>query len=101
MAISLELLTDEDILDYSRSDGKDHVLFSHGDLNLKYDRLQPIVGGVYDVEIFGSPMVDRCICGKIHSDITVFEYHIKFLLKDFVSQLIQIVEWKFNPSEAS
>jgi len=66
MAISLELLTDEDILDYSRSDGKDHVLFSHGDLNLKYDRLQPIVGGVYDVEIFGSPMVDRCICGKIH-----------------------------------
>ena len=66
MAVSLELLTDDDILDYSRSDGKDHVLFSHGDLNLKYDRLQPITGGVYDIEIFGSPMVDRCICGKIH-----------------------------------
>lgn len=65
MAISLELLTDDDILDYSRSDGKDHVLYSHGDLNLKYDGLKPITGGVYDVEIFGSPMVDRCICGKI------------------------------------
>jgi len=59
MAISLELLTDDDILDYSRSDGKDHVLYSHGDLNLKFDRLQPITGGVYDTEIFGSPMVDR------------------------------------------
>ena len=65
MAISLELLTDDDILDYSRSDGKDHVLYSHGDLNLKFDRLQPITGGVYDTEIFGSPMVDRCVCGKI------------------------------------
>ena len=65
MAISLELLTDDDILDYSRSDGKDHVLFSHGDLNLKFDGLRPITGGVYDTEIFGSPMVDRCICGKI------------------------------------
>ena len=64
MAISLELLTDDDILDYSRSDGKDHVLYSHGDLNLKFDRLQPITGGVYDTEIFGSPMVDRCVCGK-------------------------------------
>lgn len=65
MAISLELLTDDDILDYSRSDGKDHVLYSHGDLNLKFDIPKPITGGVYDAEIFGSPMIDRCVCGKI------------------------------------
>lgn len=65
MAISLELLTDEDILDYSRENGQDHVLTQHGDLNLKYDSIRCIPGGVYDSQIFGSPMVDRCICGKI------------------------------------
>ena len=65
MAISLELLTDEAILDYSRSDGKDRVLYDHRDLNLKYDRLQPIPGGVYDVETFGSPLEGQCLCGKI------------------------------------
>lgn len=65
MAVTLELLTDEAIADYSRSDGKDRILYNHGDLNLKYDRVQPIPGGVYDVDIFGSPIADRCICGKI------------------------------------
>jgi len=65
MAVSLELLTDEAIVDYSRSDGKDRVLFDHRDLNLSYDRVQPYPGGVYDTDIFGSPLVDRCICGKI------------------------------------
>lgn len=65
MPVSLELLTDEAIIDYSRSDGKDRVLFDHRDLNLKFNTPQPIPGGVYDVDVFGSPIADRCICGKI------------------------------------
>ncbi len=65
MAVSLELLTDEAILDYSRSNGRDHVLYSFKDLNLMYNKLAPVPGGVYDVDIFGSPFEDRCICGKI------------------------------------
>lgn len=65
MAVSLELLTDEAIIDYSKSDGRDRVLFSHKDLDLKYNQIWCIPGGVYDVETFGSPMADRCICGKI------------------------------------
>ena len=65
MAVSLELLTNEAIADYSRSDGKDRILYNHGDLNLKFDGVHPIPGGVYDVDIFGSPIEDRCICGKI------------------------------------
>ena len=65
MAVSLELLTDEAIIDYSRSDGRDRVLFSHKDHDLKYNRIWCVPGGVYDVETFGSPMADVCICGKI------------------------------------
>ena len=65
MAVSLELLTDEAIADYSRSDGKDRVLYDHGDLNLRYNDIHPIPGGVYDLDTFGSPIEDRCICGKI------------------------------------
>ena len=65
MAVNLELLTDEDILDYTRSDGKDRVITDHRDLNLSYSRVEPVSGGVYDVEIFGSPFENRCLCGKI------------------------------------
>lgn len=65
MAVSLELLTDEDIIDYTRGEGKDRVLTSCKDLNLKFSGIAPVPGGVYDVEIFGSPYEDRCICGKI------------------------------------
>jgi hypothetical protein len=65
MAVSLELLTDEAILDYSRTDGKDRVLYDHRDLNLRFDQVKPIPGGVYDVDIFGSPIADRCICGRL------------------------------------
>lgn len=65
MAVSLELLTDEAILDYSRSDGLDRVLYNHGDLNLRYDIVRPIAGGVYDTDIFGSPIADQCICGHL------------------------------------
>ena len=38
--VSLELLTDEDIIDYTKSDSKDRVLTNHKDLNLKF--------GLYD-----------------------------------------------------
>ena len=65
MAISLELLTDEAILDYTRGEGRDRVLYDHRDINLKYTQVKPIPGGVYDVEIFGSPFADQCICGRI------------------------------------
>lgn len=65
MAVSLELLTDDDIIDYTRSDGKDRILINHRDLDLKRNIPYPVAGGVYDTEIFGSPFEDRCICGKI------------------------------------
>lgn len=70
MAASLELLTDDAILDYSRSDGKDRVLYSHKDLNLRFDSISPVPGGVFDVDCFGSPLVDRCICGKLRQPST-------------------------------
>ena len=65
MAISLELLTDEAILDYTKSDGRDRVLYDHRDFNLKFNTPKPVPGGVYDVDIFGSPIADRCICGRV------------------------------------
>lgn len=66
MAVSLELLTDDDILDYSRSDGQERVLTQYKDINLNFGNLKGIYhGGIYDAEIFGSPYEDRCICGKI------------------------------------
>lgn len=65
MAVSLELLTDDDIIDYTRSDGKDNIIISHKDLDLSPNMPVPVPGGVYDVGIFGSPFLDRCICGFI------------------------------------
>lgn len=67
--VKLELLTDEDIVDYSRSDGKDRIIKSHKDFNLNYKKLDklytPETDGLYDGDIFGSPFENRCICGKI------------------------------------
>ena len=65
MAVSLELLTDEAILDYTRSEGKDHIVYNHRDINLRNTGIKPYAGGVFDLEIFGSPYVDRCWCGNI------------------------------------
>jgi len=66
MAVSLELLTDDDILDYSKSDGIDRILYDHRDFNLKYTtQVYAMPGGVYDTNIFGSPFVDKCVCGKL------------------------------------
>lgn len=63
--VNLELLTDEDIVDYSRANGRDHIITNHKDLNLQFDGIRPYPGGLYDAEIFGSPLTDSCICGKI------------------------------------
>lgn len=63
--VNLELLTDDDIIDYTRSDGRDRIVNNHRDLNLRFDYIKPEGGGVYDTEIFGSPYEDRCICGYI------------------------------------
>jgi DNA-directed RNA polymerase beta' subunit len=65
MKASIELLTDDDIVDYTRSDGKDRILVNHKDFDLRRNTPYPISGGVYDTEIFGSPFEDRCVCGKI------------------------------------
>ena len=42
MAVSLELLTDEDILDYSRSDGQERVLTEYRDINLNFGKIETI-----------------------------------------------------------
>jgi len=65
MKASIELLTDDDIVDYTRGDGKDRILVNHKDFDLRRNTPYPIAGGVYDTEIFGSPFEDRCVCGKI------------------------------------
>jgi len=66
--INLELLTDEDIVDFTRSEGKDRILTDWRDIDLnKQEIISPIPHGVYDVEIFGSPYEDRCLCGYIRS----------------------------------
>ena len=62
----LEILDDQASLEYTTEpNGRGRVLTDHRDLNLRYTPPRPIAGGVYDVDIFGSPMSDRCICGKI------------------------------------
>lgn len=66
MAVSLELLTDDDILDYSRSETGDRVITDYRDLNLSSTtKISPYNGGVFDAGMFGSPYADRCICGNI------------------------------------
>lgn len=65
MSVSLELLTDEAILDYTRNNGKDSVLTDHRDINLQCNKVSAWPGGVYDIEAFGSPIEDRCVCGNI------------------------------------
>lgn len=64
--INLDLLTDEAILDYTTDeDGRGRVLTDYHDINMKYATFKTFEGGVYDANIFGSPMIDRCLCGKL------------------------------------
>lgn len=66
MAVSLELLTDDAILDYTRADGEDHVVYDWHDVNLrKVTGVQCYKGGVCDPIIFGSPIANECVCGNI------------------------------------
>ena len=62
---SLEILTDEAIIDYTRRGNKNFILTDHRDVNARYRYLYPYRGGVYDPEIFGSAYSDRCYCGKL------------------------------------
>lgn len=63
---TLELLTDEAILDFtSDPQGGQRVLTEHRDANMKNKPFRPYINGPYDIEIFGSPFVDQCLCGKI------------------------------------
>lgn len=62
---SLELLTDEAIMDFTTDEsGNSRVLTDYRDANMRYTPFRPWKGGVYDLEIFGSPYVDQCLCGK-------------------------------------
>lgn len=67
--VSLDLLTDEAIVDYT-TDTDNGILFNHiindsRDLNLRNKPFEPYPGGLFDVDIFGSCLQDRCICGNI------------------------------------
>ena len=59
MSVSLELLTDEAILDYTRREGRDMILYDHRDMNLRCAHPQPYAGGVFDQSIFGSIYSDQ------------------------------------------
>lgn len=64
--VKLDILTDEAILDYTTDpNGRQRVLTDWRDFDLKFDRIEPIPGGVYDVSIFGSPLEDQCVCGNM------------------------------------
>lgn len=62
---SLDILTDEGIIDYTRRGNKNFILSDHRDINDKNKYLCPYRRGVYDPEIFGSAYSDRCYCGKL------------------------------------
>lgn len=63
---NLELLTDEAIIDFtSDPQGNQRVLTEHRDAYLKCKPPRPWSGGPYDIDIFGSPYIDQCLCGKI------------------------------------
>lgn len=63
---TLELLTDEAILDFtSDPQGNQRVLKEHRDADLKAKPYRVRHDGVYDLEIFGSPYIDQCFCGKM------------------------------------
>lgn len=64
---SIEILTDEAIIDYTRGEDRDRVVTSHKDINLNFSSdypFKPRTGGLFD-EFFGSPFEDKCLCGKI------------------------------------
>lgn len=64
---SIEILTDEAIIDYTRDENRDRVVTNHRDINLNFSAdypFKPRTGGLFD-EFFGSPFEDKCLCSKI------------------------------------
>lgn len=64
--VNLQLLTDEDILDYTKTSEGDNVVTNHYDIELNVSPPTPKPGGIYDTRIFGSLKPDRCLCQKIN-----------------------------------
>ena len=67
MQSSIEILTDDAIIDYSRGEDRDRVVTNHRDVNLNYSSdypFKPRTGGLFD-EFFGSPFEDTCLCRKV------------------------------------
>lgn len=62
LGISTVLLTDELILKYS--DGR--IIRNKGDINLRKDKVyEPVAGGLYDSNYFGSVFLDACNCRAV------------------------------------
>ena len=62
LGISTITLTDELILKYSG----DRVIRNKGDINLRKDKvLEPVAGGLYDSNYFGSMYLDSCNCRAV------------------------------------
>lgn len=62
LGINTVLLTDELIAKYS----SDRIIKNKGNINLKKDKiLEPVPGGLYDSEYFGSVLMDTCNCRTV------------------------------------
>lgn len=62
LGINTVLLTDDLIVRYSA----DRIIRNKGNINLKKDRvLEPVTGGLYDSNYFGSIFMDKCNCGTV------------------------------------
>jgi hypothetical protein len=62
LGISTVLLTDELIKKYS----DDRIILNKGDINLKVDKIyEPVPGGLYDSNYFGSVLLDACNCRTV------------------------------------
>lgn len=71
LGINTTLLTDELILRYSA----ERVIKNKGNINLKKDRiLEPVPGGLYDSDYFGSVLQDECNCRSVKK-INVYCHH--------------------------
>jgi hypothetical protein len=62
LGISTVLLTDELIKKYS----EDRIILERGDINLKVEKvIEPVPGGLYDSNYFGSVLLDACNCRRV------------------------------------
>lgn len=71
LGISTVLLTDELIKKYS----DDRIILNKGNLNLKVDKVyEPVPGGLYDSNYFGSVLLDTCNCRQVKK-VNVYCYN--------------------------